>query len=167
MKHKTHYDAIPFHLLQGTVLDVGCGDFENQRNSTNRKYILDALIDLRYVGIDIAHGINIDFFDYEPKAPFDTVLAIHVLEHIPISKWPEAFDKLKSLVAPYGYLVIGTPYRQSPNAYKRFKGPENQRHVVFGIDEEMLGEYVKPALFHRYRGPYSQSLMCIWGKGEE
>ena len=161
MKYNTHYDAIPPALLTGTVLDVGCGDWSNQTDSTNSDIILKGLIDLRYCGIDLTNEAG-DLFDWEPKAPFDTVLAIHVIEHIPIEKWPLMFKRLISWVKPHGHLVIGVPCMQSPEVYKHFKGPENMKHVVFGINETTINRYLDGLVFFRYRGPYSQSLMCIW-----
>ncbi len=156
-KYKTHYDAIPPRLLHGTVLDVGCGDGSNQRMSKNW-HLLEA-------GYCTSIDIEIDLFKYEPEHPFDTVLAIHVIEHIPIEQWWLMFERLQSWVKPHGHLVIGTPYMQSPAVYKRFKGPENQRHVVFGINELMLSVYLFPGFEAiRYLGPYSQSLMVIWRK---
>ena len=74
------------------------------------------------------------------------------------------FRILKTWVKPGGRLIIGVPYMQSPDVYKNFKGPENQRHVVFGIDEDMITYYLGRTESIRYRGPYSESLMCIWRK---
>ena len=159
MKHNTHYDAIPPQHLIGTILDVGCGDGSNQAKSRN--YM--ALASNRYTGIDIEE----DIFKYQPDTQFDTVLAIHVIEHIPLSRWPLMFRILKTWVKPGGRLIIGVPYMQSPDVYKNYKGPENQRHVVFGIDETTINQYfgiLDTVLYFRYRGPYSQSLMCIWRK---
>ena len=159
MKYKTHYDAIPAHLLTDTVLDVGCGDGSNQRMSKNSYFLQNS------TGIDI----DTNLFNYEPDRQFDTVLAIHVIEHIPIEKWYMMFQRLTSWVTPHGHLVIGVPYMQSPEVYKHFTGPENMRHVVFGIDEAKIGQYfgvLDTMTFKRYTGPYSQSLMVIWRKKE-
>jgi len=153
---RTHYDFIPAHLLTGSVLDVGCGDGSNQRMSTN--YPLLQACD--YTGIDTTLGT--DVFSYEPHRTFNTVLAIHIIEHIPQERWPELFERLKAWTAHT--LVIGTPYRQSPTVYAGYKGPANQRHVVFGIDEDMICCYLSPVDVIHYQGPYSPSLMCIWRK---
>jgi 2-polyprenyl-3-methyl-5-hydroxy-6-metoxy-1,4-benzoquinol methylase len=158
MKYATHYDAIPSHFLKGAILDVGCGDMSNQKNSKNWPYLV--LGD--YTGIDIEE----DIFNYETDQTFDTVLAIHVIEHIELIKWPAMFERLCSWVTPGGHLIIGTPYMQSPSVYRNFKGPENQRHRVFRIDEKAIEYYLGEVGVIRYRGPYSQSLMCIWRKEE-
>ena len=155
-KMKTHYDAIPSTLLQGTILDVGCGDGSNQRISKNWPLLQHA------TGIDI----DTDLFKYEPPHLFDTVLAIHVIEHIDKEKWFCMFDRLCSWVKPNGYLIIGTPHKQDPRVYRKFKGPENQRHRVFDIDEELIESYLGPVIAWTYKGPYSQSFMCIWRKQE-
>ncbi len=160
MKYATHYDAIPEELLLGETLDVGCGDFSNQHKSRHSSLILFALAELRWCGIDVEQ----DLFKWETHTLFDTVLAIHVIEHVPKEKWYMMFEKLCGWVKPGGSLVIGTPYRQSPNVYKHFKGPENQRHVVFGIDEHTIQHFLRPVQVIRYTGPYSESLMCIWRK---
>ena len=158
MKYNTHYDAIPPQFLQGTVLDVGCGDFSNQTKSKYSGHILGMLATLDYVGIDIEQ----DLFKWETDTLFDTVLAIHVVEHIDISKWPLMFKRLTSWVKKGGYLIIGTPHNQSSLVYKKYKGPENQRHVVFGITDKLIAQYIGTIQSFTYRGPYSQSLMCIW-----
>jgi len=151
---KTHYDAIPPALLQGRVLDVGCGDGANQRISKN--YPLLQACD--YTGIDI----ETDLFTYRPK-PYDTVLAIHVIEHIEKIYWNALFEPLRSWVKSQGWLVIGTPYRQSSSVYRNFTGPDNQRHRVFNIDEMMLEQYLEDDIWvYKYRGPYSYSLMVMW-----
>ena len=145
MKYNNHYDAIPAHLLTDTVLDVGCGDGSNQRMSKNSYFLQNS------TGIDI----DTNLFNYEPDRQFDTVLAIHVIEYIPIEKWYMMFQRLTSWVKPHGHLVIGVPYMQSPE--------------VYGIDEAKIGQYfgvLDTMTFKRYTGPYSQSLMVIWRKKE-
>ena len=172
---KSHYDMIhPFYFSK-SVLDVACGDGTNQYKSTNWKIIDKAIHEDRYTGIDIMHPpspdgityINIDLFDYEPEHQFDTVLAIHIIEHIELDRWPELFDKLKSWVKPNGYLIVGAPYGGSHLKYENFKGPEPMRHVVFGIYEGLLLPYYPGRVkFERYRGPFGESFICYWRKPE-
>ena len=151
-----HYDMIPEDLFYGSVLDVGCGDGAHQHQSTNaqRLYSCD------YTGIDVTLGT--DLFTYEPEHPFDLVLAIHVIEHVPIGQWDNLFSRLQSWVAEGGHLVIGTPYRQPSIRYSRFNGPENQRHRVFDIDEGLLSQYIYPLTYIHYEGPFGPAILCIW-----
>jgi len=158
MRATTHYDMIPTDLLHGTILDVGCGDGSNQRMSNHS----DLLQGEKYTGIDMIQGQNLLSFDTTQQ--YDTVLAIHVIEHVHVSQWPAMFERLQSWVAPHGTLVLGCPYDQSSAVYAQFTGPENQRHRVFGITFNMLEEYITPLICRTYQGPYSQSLMCIWRK---
>jgi len=159
MKRPTHYDFIPEHLLEGSILDVGCGDMSNQTKSKYRDLFLKKLQTFDYCGIDIEQ----DIFKWESKTLFDTVLAIHVIEHIPLQQWELLFSRLRSFVAPQGHLVIGTPYKQQNSAYYQyFKGPPAQKHVVFDIDEYLIRNFIAPIEVIRYKGPYSESLMCIW-----
>jgi len=153
---KNHYDMIPEELFHGRILDVGCGDGSNQHQSKHA----DLLYSCDYTGIDVTLGT--DLFEYEPNHAFDLVLAIHVAEHIPIERWDDLFDRLQRWTAKGGHLVIGTPYRQPRIRYSRFTGPENQRHRVFDIDEDLIGQYIWPITYMHYKGPYSPSLMCIW-----
>lgn len=153
---KTHYDAIPPSLLQGCILDVGCGDGSNQQNSKNWPLLQHA------TGIDIED----DVLKWESTQQYDTVLLIHVIEHIEQDLWKAAFERVKSWVKKNGWLVIGTPLKQDPRVYRHFKGPENQRHRVFNITHETLLPYLQGGMctFTTYRGPFSMSLMCFWRK---
>jgi len=170
--YSTHYDAIPSQFFEGTVLDVGCGDGHNQRASTNWHHISKCIEEKRYTGVDIVtqntdYVAVTDIFDYYPEEPFATVLAIHVIEHIGIERWPELFDKLKSFVEPDGWLIIGAPYKGNKAEYANFQGPENQRHVVFDIDEALMSKYLGKVEFTKYIGPYAPAFLCYWLKVRE
>ena len=168
---KTHYDVIPSRYFVGNILDVGSRDGENQRKSSKWSLIECAIKTDRYTTIDIDasefvthHG---DLFDIGPQlmrqhVVFDNVLAIHILEHIIRERWEEAFAILKGLVAPYGTLVIGTPYIEVPPMIG-VTGPEHLKHKVYWIDcRDIVKLLDDTCTFRIYRGPYSMALMCYW-----
>jgi SAM-dependent methyltransferase len=172
-EHKTHYDVIPYKYFCGNILDVGSRDGENQQNSTNWYLIENAINNNRYLTLDIDESpyVNLvgDIFDLGPtlihsNSVFDVVMAIHILEHVIVERWPALIGILKDLVAPGGTLIIGTPYIEVP-PMERVAGPDHLRHVVYWIDcRDIIRHLDDTCMFRIYRGPYSMALMCYWRK---
>ncbi|MEM7167100.1 MAG: methyltransferase domain-containing protein [Planctomycetota bacterium] len=86
------------HCAHVTGLDVKEYELEEARSM------------LRRDNVDFVRG---DFFEFAPERPFDSIVALDVIEHMP----PEAGDRLlarmASLLDPAGMVVIGTPSSHS------------------------------------------------------
>lgn len=172
-EHKTHYDVIPQKYFMGNIIDVGSRDGENQRNSTNWHLIENAINNKRFLTLDLDSHPFVDLcgdiFDLGPElieqnTVFDNVMAIHILEHVVVERWPKLIDILKQLVAPYGTLIIGTPYIEVP-PMERVVGLEHLKHVVHWIDcRNIVRVLDDTCMFRIYKGPYGMALMCYWEK---
>lgn len=115
------------------VLEVGCGD------GWNCGVLVDAGVQV--VGIDrsrngIEHArrmvpgaqflhcdVRDDDFRKAFPQPFDAVLLIEVIEHIPPADCPEALRAISSVLRPGGLLVLTTPSVNTPN-----QNPQHYRH---------------------------------------
>lgn len=159
---ENYYDSIPEYVFGKRILDIGSGDGSSQLGSIHKDKFLSA----EYFGIDIRanvldskmHIFNADIvdFDFDINCKWDTILAIAVIEHIPFSKWELLFKKLRSWVAPNGYLVVMTPSAEKLNNYIYSKdylshknnplyglGSKSNCHVVFDITPKIL-RFVMP-----------------------
>jgi ubiquinone/menaquinone biosynthesis C-methylase UbiE len=133
---KYQYDLIGNHV-GNNILEIGSGDrsFTNQivKNKKNIERIISiepstTLMEIykeRYKLPDYVTFEAIDLFDLTTSSYglFDTILLIHVLEHI--EKDDEALTHLYSLLAPNGKILIEVPAMQS----------------LFSVHDEMLGHY--------------------------
>lgn len=106
----------------GTVLDVGSFDV----NGTYRP-IVDA-VGLRYVGVDIVPGPNVDVVSSSPKdlpfddGDFDVVISGQMLEHCEFPQ--EIVCEMRRVLRDGGWLIINThhsfPEHRFPKDYWRF-----------------------------------------------
>jgi len=157
-----YYDSIPDYVFGKTILDIGSGDGSSQLNSVHKDKFLLA----DYFGLDIRanildnkmniiHGDIVDF-EFQKEQVWDTILAIAVVEHIPFSEWELLFEKLRSWVAPNGYLVVMTPSAEKLDKYIHSKDYSSHKnnplyglnspsncHVVFDITPKIL-RFVMP-----------------------
>lgn len=53
-----------------------------------------------------------------PPNTYDTVMASHVLEHIPQSNLFDVFNQLHQIIKPEGFLIAITPYGMSDDAWE-------------------------------------------------
>lgn len=103
--------AVP---ARGRVLEVGAGQ---------RK--IEALLKkhrpaVRYESFDIdPHGEH-DYRDWsEVPGGYDCVLALEVIEHLPLAEIPDWLAQLAAVLKPGGRLVLSTPNTFYPPAYLR------------------------------------------------
>ena len=143
------YSAIPEHLLDYTILDLGCGSCESQLQSKNATKFKTASQEGRYLGVDIEPGellntVRCDLFTLSTQASFDLVLLIEVAEHIDHARWPELFTLAKNMLAPTGTLIVSVPYREPVGS--GMTDPNGVcPHVVFNIDAARLREFLHGA----------------------
>ena len=137
----TYYCDIPTSMIEGKmILDVGAGTGKTQLKSRHAQLFLDASKDGRYYGIDkqlreppLLNIIEADVREVTlDMMLFDTVLVMHVLEHIPRKDWSEVIGKLKVCLKTGGYLVVACPYNEDPQR------PRDPAHVVFNIIEDTM-----------------------------
>ena len=149
-----HYDDIPDEYLKGdkTVLEFGPASGINQLISRHRDFFIHNNKNNRYLGIELnitEDGFfNIEQGDirfYQTTKQYDIVIALHVIEHIDLKYWSETIERLKSFVAPDGYLIIGTPNKEPAGLVKD--------HKVSMIDVDMLRTYLRGAEVHEMKTP--------------
>ncbi len=133
---KYQYDLIGKHIGKN-ILEVGSGDrsFTNQivKNAKGVERIISiepsaTLMDLyqdKYKLPDYVKLTADNLFDIKPETYglFDTIILIHVLEHV--EKDREAVSHLHSLLKPGGKVLIEVPAMQS----------------LFSVHDKMLGHY--------------------------
>ena len=134
---KAHYDDIPTYCLGNTILDVGSS---NGYGAVMSRHVTHFLSN-EYLGVDIQSFediylpiIKTDIFDFKTECRFDTILVLHILEHIDINRWPAFFKILKSLLDVGGHIVINVPFRE----LKKSSSTGAMEHKVLGITEELL-----------------------------
>ena len=100
--------------------------------------------DATYIGIDIKRGPNVDaqinvfeLSHYYEKEVFDTVLCLHLLEHV--SKPWEAMSEINWVLRPKGYLFLsvpthGFPKHTYPKDYWRFSHEAVTEVLMEGYD---------------------------------
>jgi len=159
-----YYDLLPDYILSDKILEIGPGNGVSQLTSRHQKRFLEA----DYLGIDLRtppedcrlRVLEGDVFEYTTSDHYGTVLAIAVVEHIPISKWPKLFKKLKSWVAPGGYLAVLVPDDERLESYVRSNDlkyylkhypPHVNCHVVFGITPSVLRVFMSGSKIRRIR----------------
>lgn len=107
MSHKAQRDycdhlkkRFPEFFCNRLVLDVGSLDV----NGNNRSLFTDC----GYIGIDIAHGPNVDLackaHEYNPPELFDTIISTDVLEHDVY--WERSLQNIVRLLRPEGFLIF-------------------------------------------------------------
>lgn len=123
------------NLLDGRVLDVGCGE------KPYRPWVRNASA---YVGIDISPGPEVDVL-IDPdrtwpleSASFDSVLCTQVLEHV--ADLSLTVDEIARVLKPGGRLVVTIPF-----AYNEHGAPHDYRRLsrhglakIFAPDYETL-----------------------------
>ncbi|MCG2611242.1 methyltransferase domain-containing protein [Flavobacterium sp. SM15] len=103
----------------GKVLDFGCGTGVFSYDLASKGFELTSLdldlkpVELLKTKIQFPASINFiqgDFFhlEFEPNS-FDAIVALDVLEHIPLNELPAYLDKFNKLLKQDGYIVISGP----------------------------------------------------------
>lgn len=135
-----HYDEIPDYCMGYKILDVGSSNGYGAINSRYRDWFYFQ----SYLGIDIQRFeetflpiIKGDIFQYETEVRYDTILLLHVLEHMSLDQWGDLLSKLDSLLAPNGYLVVNVPFAERENSGSK----KYMIHQVLNIDEVLLSQY--------------------------
>ncbi len=105
--------------LEGSVLDVGCGEKPYQAWTPKAKH---------YVGVDVYAGPGVDVVvrPYEPWPldgnSFDHVLCTQVLEHV--VDLENTLGEIRRVLKPGGQLIVAIPFifqeHGVPNDYRRF-----------------------------------------------
>ena len=133
---KYQYDLIGKHIGKN-ILEIGSGDrsFTNQivKNAPNIERIISiepssTLMELYKDKYKLPNYVTLtedNLFDLTPESYglFDTIILIHVLEHV--EKDREALSHLHSLLKPGGKILIEVPAMQS----------------LFSVHDKMLGHY--------------------------
>lgn len=104
---------------KATVLDFGCGTgLFSYELATQGHQVFALDLDLTPVNLlksrinypDSIHFEQGDFFKIDFKGKqFDFIVALDVLEHIPLDKLPDFLEKFNTLLSPGGCLVISGP----------------------------------------------------------
>lgn len=131
------YDDIPKPMLRGKILDIGAGVGHTQLLSKHAGLFRRKSATGEYKGVDIdliADPLldieQADFLTWEPDATYDTILALNLIEHIPLYSWSAFFNKTKQLLNKGGWLIVSAPYREPRHLI--------HSHLVDEIDEEMM-----------------------------
>lgn len=117
------------------VIEVGCGDGWNCDLLSKRGFEVVGT-DFNEQAIDWARRMapGVPFFCgdltdgrfvSEHPEPFDIVLAVEVIEHIPPEDCPAAIETMRSLVRDGGHLVVTVPSINLPK-----DNPEHHRHFT-------------------------------------
>lgn len=103
----TDYERTIVEAIRGveTVLDVGAG------NHMVKRKLQAAGLDARYLTLDPSTEFEQDFHDLAevPDGSCDAILALEVIEHIPLSAFFEFVGQLLSKLSDSGVLVLSTP----------------------------------------------------------
>lgn len=125
-------DYLYRYLKRGRILNLGLG--YGTWDAALAKETSSLVIGLDISGVLIEqfsklypsiHYVLSDVFDYEPEAPFDTIVASHFLEHM--AEPVQLLEKLRAWLAPGGCLLLVVPNAQSA-------------HRLIGKQMGMLGE---------------------------
>ena len=133
---KYQYDLVGEHV-RGNVLEIGRGDgsFTNrivqQGEDVGRLVSIEPSSTLteayegKYTFPDTCEFLEIDLFDMTPEEHgiFDTIILIHVLEHVERDR--DAVSHLHSLLAPGGKILIEVPAMP----------------FLYSVHDEMLGHH--------------------------
>jgi hypothetical protein len=150
------YDFIPNKYLKNfKIFEVGTGIGDKQINSRNQEIFIKE----NYTGLDIKDRRKFlkdcDFYessiiDFQFKRNYDVILMMEVLEHIPISNYPEILSKLTNHTKKF--LIFSFPYQERlrDNLETEFftRKDKYQCHVTYNLDEEILGYFIDESKVH-------------------
>lgn len=105
--------------INSTILDFGCGTGVMSYNLAINGFNVTAIdLDLKPIQVlkeNINYPQSIDFIEgnildiqFNDKK-FDVIVALDVLEHIPLDKLPLFLEKFKSLLNPNGVIIVSGP----------------------------------------------------------
>lgn len=148
------YAAIPHQILKGKVLEIGAR-YGNILHSRHKNTILELDQQGQYLGVDIQPNFGtpltfqqLDLFELHNPSKFDTVLALELIEHIDLRRWPTMFDLLTSLVRPGGFLFLTTPDQESIECFESYWSTAkdgSELHVVYGITSDFIKQFLPSA----------------------
>ena len=144
------YDYIPNKFLKNSkIFEVGTGIGDKQKNSKNQEIFTKE----NYFGLDIkdrrkflkdCNFYESSIIDFQFKQSYDVILMMEVIEHIPISEYPEILSKLINYTNKY--LIFSFPYqeRMRDNLETEFftRKDKYQCHVTYNLDEKILGYFI-------------------------
>ena len=148
---EAYYDDIPLEYIGKNILEIGV------HPRIRKSKIWSKITQGKYTGIDIVirepdklKGLNLiqaDILEYDLTEKYDTIILIEVMEHIHFGKWKELLQKFRDALDIGGYLILSTPYKQTPLNYVSY--PENmgvddnyQFHTVFSIEEKLWNYFL-------------------------
>jgi len=159
----------------GSILEIGCGDgsFIKALKNVGYENVIGIDPSPTYSAVDPTLSIfqtdAISFFSDKTYGPFDAILMLDVIEHIP----PENLSFLVSLLhdnlSDSGFVVIRTPNMASPLALMNYVGdlshvcPLNQesiKQLFFGSGFKRIRFAPEP--FHYPRGPMALMGVVLW-----
>ena len=166
-----HYNEVPISCIGNSVLDVGSSNSEGATKSIHGNHFLNN----EYLGIDVQKFehtplpvICCDIFDFHPDKQFDTILCLHVLEHIPIAQWPNFFTHLNTMLKNGGHIVVNVPYKCDGSSNSL--GP--MKHEVLQITETLLLRYwpfqnifqIGKIPYRLIRRAHGENLLWVFGR---
>lgn len=167
MTNSEYYDLIPDRVFSdgGSILELGSGDGSSQLGSRHAdRFRRDYLgIDFRDDLTPLLNVVQENFLDFETSERYDLVLAIAVLEHIPLSCWPLLFEKMSQWVKSGGHVVVLVPHDEQLRSYvtsedynfckKNYPviGYGGPCHVVHGITPKVLRHFLPAACVSEVR----------------
>jgi 2-polyprenyl-3-methyl-5-hydroxy-6-metoxy-1,4-benzoquinol methylase len=164
-----------------SVLDVGCGQgffsipLAKQANHVTGIDISGQSIEYaraaaRALQIDNVSFQQIDLFEFTPPQPFDVVVSITVLMHIPNTLG--ALQHIHSLLAPDSHLLLSEPNKQYPwfilPRWNNTQTPvfsqrftlQQMRELLLEADFDILKESGR--IFSLYPTRRTEALICLW-----
>jgi SAM-dependent methyltransferase len=99
-------ERLVFDRVRGArrLLDFGAGDLRLKRK------LLAAGFLGRYESLDVSEEFPHDYTDLDQvRGPFDAVLCLEVVEHLPLAAFEPLLTRLCDLLEPGGVLILSTP----------------------------------------------------------
>lgn len=129
----SHYRDIPKYTIGKKVLDIGSSNGEAAFKSGKFHGCMYLGIDCQIFETLYMPVVQADLFDFEPCDTYDTILFLHVLEHVPLVYWENILSKYAGFLNPNGHIVVNVPYKDHS-----LGGAGYMKHVVLNIDEALL-----------------------------
>ncbi len=116
------------------ALDVGCGPGVYSRLLAEAGWRVEA-VDADAENLQHAQaaatypGDAVDILPTLPERRFDLVLALEIIEHMPLARGETLLREIRRVLAPGGTLILSTPNRFSPEGLVGYYLNEKIRHA--------------------------------------